>query len=185
VPDLLTVGHGTLAADGFTHLLREAGVELVVDVRAHPGSRRHPHFTREAMAGWLSAGGVDYRWEGARLGGRRSARADSPNLALRNAAFRGFADHMATAAFAAGLADVLDWAAARPTAVMCAESLWWRCHRRLVADAAVLGGGACVRHLLHDGRLTDHVLTGGARRADADEPGPVVYDGGLSQPRLL
>ena len=183
--DLLTVGHGTLASDDLSGLLRAAGVLLVVDIRAHPGSRRHPQFNREAMAGWLADAGVGYRWEGGRLGGRRSTQPDSPNTALRNKAFRGFADHMATPEFAAGLDEVLGGAAERPTAIMCAESLWWRCHRRLVADAAVLGCGATVHHLGHDGRLADHALTEGARQANSDESGPVVYDGGLSQPRLL
>jgi uncharacterized protein (DUF488 family) len=179
VAELLTVGHGTLATDELAGLLRGAGVELVVDVRAFPGSRRHPHFGRDRLDRWLPEAGVGYRWEGTRLGGRRSARPDSPNTALRNKAFRGFADHMVTDDFADALADVLGWAAERPTAIMCAESLWWRCHRRLVADAAVLVGGATVRHLGHDGRAADHVVTEGARRAD-DGRGLVVYDGGVS-----
>jgi uncharacterized protein (DUF488 family) len=196
---LLTVGHGTLAADELVELLRGAGVRLLVDVRAYPGSRRHPQFGREALAGRLPDEGIEYRWE-PRLGGRRSTRPDSPNVALRNDAFRAYADHMATTEFARALDDVLHEAARRTTAVMCAESVWWRCHRRLLADAAVLTRDAEVRHLLHDGRLAPHHLTDGARlvregsesddRAGLDELGRrapgrdrhVVYDVGGDQP---
>jgi uncharacterized protein (DUF488 family) len=90
-----TVGHGTLAADEFARLLIGAGIETVVDIRSYPGSRRHPQFAREAMATWLPAAGVAYEWE-PRLGGRRRATDGSPNVALRNDAFRAYADHMAT-----------------------------------------------------------------------------------------
>jgi uncharacterized protein (DUF488 family) len=171
--ELLTVGHGVLAADELADLLRGAGVDELVDVRSYPGSRRHPQFGREEMGAWLPDAGVAYRWE-PRLGGRRRAQADSPNVALRNEQFRGYADHMAGDEFRAGLDEVLASAAAHRTAVMCAESLWWRCHRRLLADAAVLVRGASVRHLMHSGQLVDHRLTDGARRA-GDR---VVYDVG-------
>jgi uncharacterized protein (DUF488 family) len=171
--ELLTVGHGVLAAGELADLLRGAGVDELVDVRSYPGSRRHPQFGREEMAAWLPDAGVAYRWE-PRLGGRRRAQADSPNVALRNEQFRGYADHMAGDEFRAGLDEVLALAAAHRTAVMCAESLWWRCHRRLLADAAVLVRGASVRHLMHSGQLVDHRLTDGARRA-GDR---VVYDVG-------
>lgn len=155
---LLTVGHGTLEAPRLAAVLHEAEVRLVVDVRRFPGSRRHPHFRREAMAAWLPEAGVDYRWE-EDLGGRRPAAPDSPNTGLRNTGFRGYADHMRTPAFRAGLARVLTEADRRPTAVLCAESVWWRCHRRLIADAAVLLHGAQVAHLHHDGRLHPHEPT--------------------------
>ena len=163
---LLTVGHGTLAAEAFAALLSGAGVETLVDIRRFPASRRHPHFARELMGDWLAPSGVDYRWEPV-LGGRRPTSAASPNQGLRDAGFRGYADYMATGDFAAGLERLLGDARAATTAAMCAESLWWRCHRRLVADAAVLLGGAEVLHLLHDGRLQPHQLTEG-----------VVADGG-------
>jgi uncharacterized protein (DUF488 family) len=177
---LLTVGHGTLAADEFASLVTGAGVALVVDVRSYPGSRRHPQFGRPAMERWLPDAGVDYRWE-RRLGGRRQARSDSPHVALRNPAFRGYADHMSGDAFAAGLDALVRWAAERRTTVMCAESLWWRCHRRLLADAAVLTRGVAVEHLLPDGRLEPHRVTDGARLAD----GRVVYDIGGERPLPL
>jgi uncharacterized protein (DUF488 family) len=177
---LLTVGHGTLAAGAFADLLTGAGVALLVDVRSYPGSRRHPHFGRDEMARWLPEAGVEYRWE-RRLGGRRRARADSPHVALRDPSFRGYADHMETLAFGEALDAVLAAAAGRRTAVMCAESLWWRCHRRLLADAAALTRGVDVRHLLHDGRTQPHAVTDGARLAD----GHVVYDVGVERPLPL
>ncbi|MDA8315385.1 MAG: DUF488 domain-containing protein [Actinomycetota bacterium] len=172
----MTVGHGTLSSDQFASLVASAGIHLVVDVRSAPGSRRHPHFGRVAMERWMPAAGVDYRWE-PDLGGHRRPMEGSANTALRHPAFRGYADHMATAAFAGGLRRLLDDALARPTAAMCAETLWWRCHRRLVADAAVLLFGAEVRHLGHDGRLSAHQLTEGARLREVGGVAAVVYDG--------
>ncbi|HEX6236499.1 MAG TPA: DUF488 domain-containing protein [Acidimicrobiales bacterium] len=170
---LLTLGHGTLEADGFASLLVASGVEVLVDVRSYPGSRRHPHFGRAAMEEWVPRSGVRYRWE-PRLGGRRRTRPDSPHVALRNPAFRGYADHMGTEEFRAGLEDVLAEAARARVAVMCAESLWWRCHRRLIADAAVLLAHAEVEHLMHEGAPVPHPVTPGARRS-GDR---VVYDAG-------
>ncbi len=168
---LLTVGHGTATEQQLGDRLTGAGVALLVDVRRFPGSRRHPHLSREAVAQWLPGAGVAYRWE-ERLGGRRPLSPDSPDVALRNAAFRGYAGWMRTDAFRAALDEVL--AEPRRTAVMCSESVWWRCHRRLVADAAVLLHGAEVLHVMPDGRLTPHAPTDGVRR-DGDE---LVYDDG-------
>jgi uncharacterized protein (DUF488 family) len=131
-------------------------VDLLVDVRRFPGSRRHPHLSREALQEWLPVG---YRWE-ERLGGRRPPPEDSPDVALRNAAFRGYASHMRGADFRDALEEVL--ASPARTAVMCSETVWWRCHRRLVADAAVLLHGSRVQHLL-GGRQSPHRLTDGVR----------------------
>jgi uncharacterized protein (DUF488 family) len=170
---LLTVGHGTLPADVFAQLVSEAGVEALVDVRSFPASRRHPHFRRAAMERWLVDRGVAYRWE-PRLGGRRTTRPDSPHAALRVPAFRGYADHMETAEFVTALDELLAGANQERTAVMCAESVWWRCHRRLLADAAILLRGAGVEHLFHDGRVAPHRLTPEARV----EGNRIVYDGG-------
>jgi uncharacterized protein (DUF488 family) len=174
-PALLTVGHGTLGSEELAELLASAGVQLVVDIRSAPGSRRHPHFGREQMERWLPAAGIDYRWE-KDLGGHRRPVVGSANTALRHPGFRGYADYMVTGSFAAGLARLLDDAAARPTAAMCAETLWWRCHRRLVADAAVLLEGAAVYHLGHDGRLSAHRVTEGARMVERDGTTRLVYD---------
>ena len=178
---LRTVGHGTLMVDELARLVAGAGVEMIVDVRSFPASRRHPLFRREAMERWLPDAGVAYRWE-PRLGGRRRPAPDSPHGALRVAAFRGYADHMETAEFRDALDDLLAEAAARPTTVMCAESLWWRCHRRLLADAAVLLRRASVEHLFHDGRLEAHRpmpearVDGDRLLYDGDEPGLPLGD---------
>lgn len=172
---LLTVGHGTLESEQLTLLLGSAGVELLVDVRSFPASRRNPQFARVELERWLPDAGVEYRWE-ARLGGFRRAAPDSPNVALRNPSFRGYADYMATELFAGALARLLDDAARQLTAAMCSETLWWRCHRRLIADAAVLVAGAAVRHLGHDGRLSPHRVTEGARLVTVDGAAGLRYD---------
>lgn len=166
-----TVGHGTLPADAFAELLRRAGVEEVVDVRSFPGSRRNPQFGREAMAGWLPEAGIAYRWLPA-LGGRRRPVPGSPHVALRNESFRAYADHMETPLFRDGVTELEQLATARQVAVMCSESVWWRCHRRLLADHLVLVRDAAVSHLMHDGRRTAHPTTPGARLA----PSGVRYD---------
>lgn len=175
---LFTIGHSTLEADGFVQLLRDAGVAEVADVRAHPGSRRHPHFERSAMSEWLAEAGIAYRWEG-ELGGRRKEPADSPDTALDAAGFRAYAAHMRTGGFWAALDEVLAAATDRPVALMCAESVWWRCHRRLIADAAVLVRGVTVEHVMPDGRTQQHPPIEVARLTD----GGLVYDG--AQPQAL
>lgn len=154
-------------------MCRSAGVATVVDVRRYPGSRRHPHFAREAMEGWLAEAGLGYRWLPG-LGGRRTAAPDSPNVALRNPQFRGYADHMASEEFGRACAELLDLAGSASVAVMCAESVWWRCHRRLLADHLVLVAGVPVEHLLPGGRSAAHTPAPEARR-HGDH---VVYDVG-------
>lgn len=176
---LVTVGHGTLDADALTGALRAAGVTAVVDVRRFPASRRHPQFHREAMAEWLPAAGISYRWEEA-LGGRRRPPPDSPDSGLRNEAFRAYAAHMRSDGFRTALRAVLDGAAEGLPAVLCAESVWWRCHRRLIADTAVLVHAVRVLHLYHDGRVQEHQPTPAARR-DGDV---VAYDRGADRPLL-
>jgi uncharacterized protein (DUF488 family) len=174
---ILTLGHGTLTEGVILPLARDAGVELIVDVRSYPGSRRHPQFAREAMEQWVPDGGIAYRWE-RRLGGRRRPAPDSPHVALRNEGFRGYADWMEGEPFRTALAEVL--AEPRRIAVLCSESVWWRCHRRLLADAATLLEGEPVHHLMHDGRLTPHAPTDGVR-VDGDR---LVYDVGVERPLL-
>lgn len=179
---LVTVGHGTLEQKALLALLTAASVAELVDVRSHPGSRRVPHVAREAMREWLPAGGIDYRWEPS-LGGRRRGGRQSPNIALRNASFRAYADHMATDEFLDALASLVAGARVRRLAVMCAESVWWRCHRRLIADAAVLLHACEVSHLFHDRRLDAHRPSPEARVAQRDDGTPVVvYDVGVDRP---
>lgn len=156
--EVLTVGHSNHEESEFVELLRGAGVELIADVRRYPGSRRQPHFERTALAAILLEAGIDYRWLGESLGGRRKPEPDSPNGAWESEQFRGYADHMASAEFAEGLAALEGLAREHRTAVMCAEAFWVRCHRRLVADA-LLARGWRVLHLASNGRLDDHELT--------------------------
>jgi uncharacterized protein (DUF488 family) len=173
VPLIRTVGHGTLSAEAFAALLQGAGVSTIADVRRYPGSRRHPHFGSESMEGWLGEAGIAYRWLPA-LGGRRRPDPASPHVGLRNEQFRAYADHMATEEFADGVAEVRALGEDGSVAVMCSESVWWRCHRRLMADELVLVEDVAVEHLFHDGRLTPHPPTPEARAVD----GLVVYDVG-------
>ena len=126
---LLTFGHGTATAERMTELLRGAGVAVLVDVRTAPGSRRHPHVARAELERWLPEAGISYRWD-KRLGGFRKAAPDSLDTAWREDMFRGYAAHMRTEGFQAAMDEVLAQAGVDSTAVMCAESLWWRCHRR-------------------------------------------------------
>ncbi|MDQ3896615.1 MAG: DUF488 domain-containing protein [Actinomycetota bacterium] len=174
-----TLGHGTLAQEDFLALCRTAGLDAVVDVRRYPGSRRHPQFGREAMAGWLAEAGMGYTWL-PDLGGRRTPSPDSPNVGLRNPQFRGYADHMAGEEFRRGCAELVTLARSASVAVLCAESVWWRCHRRLLADHLVLVSAVAVEHILPDARIDPHRPTPGARR----EGDHVVYDVG-AQPKLV
>ncbi len=173
IQEVLTLGHGAATADELSALIREAGIARIVDVRKIPGSARHPQFRREEMARWLpQSAGSAYVWE-PDLGGFRKGSAASANVALRNTSFRAYTDYMETEAFARALAGVLEAAARERLAVLCSETLWWRCHRRLIADCAMLAHGATVRHLMHDGALRPHVPTAGVRLT---ESGVLRYD---------
>src|SRR4051812_13844224 len=132
------------------------GVQALADVRRYPGSRRQPHFNREALALALPAAGIVYAHL-ERLGGRRDVVPRSPNRGWDNEGFVAYADHMATPEFAAGVEELETIAGERVTAVMCAEAPWWRCHRRLLADALLVRGWT-VRHIDPSGRITDHAL---------------------------
>jgi uncharacterized protein (DUF488 family) len=163
VQALLTLGHGTATAERLAQLIREAAIASIVDVRSVPKSRRHPQFWREEMERWIpERSGSAYRWEPA-LGGFRKVDRESPNIALRHPSFRAFADFMETEAFSSALGALLAQAATSRVAIMCSETLWWRCHRRLIADAAVLLHNVDVQHLMHDGTLRPHMPTAGVR----------------------
>ncbi len=157
---LLTYGHGTDSAERTVATLAGAGVSSLVDIRTAPGSRRNPQFARAAMEEWLPESGIGYRWD-KRLGGFRRPSAGNPDVAWREDMFRGYAEHMRSADFGAAVDAVLAEAAlAEPgcgqVTVMCSESLWWRCHRRLLADFVSAARGVEVRHLMHDGRVEAH-----------------------------
>ncbi|WP_408066641.1 DUF488 domain-containing protein [[Mycobacterium] crassicus] len=155
-----------------TTLLTGAGVRGLVDVRTAPGSRHNPDSARDAMESWLPQAGIGYRWE-PRLGGWRRGAQDSPDVGLRNESFRAYASHMRSAEFRAAIDELLTGAAADQTAVMCAETVWWRCHRKLIADYLTLVRAVEVRHLMHDGKLREHRPTPEARV----EGDVLVYDG--------
>jgi uncharacterized protein (DUF488 family) len=167
--EILTIGHSNHEEQVFLELVRGAGVELIADVRANPRSR-YPQFNRSALAGTMKAAGIGYAPLGADLGGRREPRADSVNTALEDGPFRGYADHMRTPQFEAGLGMLESLASERRTAVMCAEADWQRCHRRLLADALTVRGWR-VLHLGATGALTPHELSDRA----VVEDGVVTY----------
>jgi uncharacterized protein (DUF488 family) len=171
---LLTVGHGPRDCASLGAALVDADIDLLVDVRRFPGSRVNADVRREALEQWLPPAGIDYRWDG-RLGGRRSLPKDVPVedgwWTVRQ--FAAYAAHTRTPEFTAALDELLASAATATVAVMCSESVWWRCHRRLIADVAVLGRGVAVTHLMPDGRLSPHRTSEGAVRA---------ADGGVSWP---
>jgi uncharacterized protein (DUF488 family) len=179
---IYTIGHSTRSLDDFVALLRAHGIGRVADIRTVPRSRRHPHFSADALGRSLPAAGVAYRhFPG--LGGLRKPRPDSSNGAWRHESFRGYADHMQTAEFRDALTDLIGWADAagleRPglhagAAIMCAEAVWWRCHRQLTADA-LLARGVDVCHITSTSPAAAHKLTEFAR----------VVDGQVRYPSLL
>jgi len=167
---IYTVGHSTRSIEDLVEMLRAHGVSQLADVRTVPKSRRHPHFAGEALAGSLADTGVAYQHFPA-LGGLRKPRPDSRNTAWRVEGFRGFADYMETTGFERALEELIAWAAAADvaaagsTTVMCAEAVWWRCHRRLIADALV-ARGVEVRHISSKTSAPVHTLTSFARLTD-------------------
>lgn len=168
---IFTIGHSTRTAADFAGLLEAHGILQVADVRLVPQSRRHPHFSRDALAGFLAGRGITYRHLPA-LGGLRRPRADSPNTAWQHPGFRGYADHMQTDEFRRGLTALTQFASLCPTTVLCAEAVWWHCHRRLLADALTVRG-VPVRHILSASEAKPHELSEFAR-AHGDG---VIYPG--------
>lgn len=175
-PRVVTFGHGTADAETMTRRLLDAGIRSLIDVRTAPGSRRNPDAARTAMSHWLPEAGIDYRWD-ERLGGWRRLQPNSPDVALRNESFRGYAGHMRTPEFRAAI-DELVAGTGGTTAVMCAESVWWRCHRKLIADFLVLVCRVDVRHLMPDGSLRPHRPSPEARLVPEEQV--LVYDEGTS-----
>jgi uncharacterized protein (DUF488 family) len=165
-----TVGHSTRSIEALIELLHAHSIELVVDVRRWPASRRYPHFNRDSLAAALKENGIDYLWRGD-LGGFRKPAPDSPNTGWRVAAFRAYADFMLTDEFERIIKEMETIAAQQRIALMCAEAVPWRCHRQLLADAFVMLGW-CVRHIMDDG-CHEHALPEFAR-VDGTK---IYYDG--------
>ncbi len=159
-PIVWTIGHSNQPFDDFAQALATHRIELVIDVRRFPGSRRLPQFTSPAFEEALARRGVAYQWIPA-LGGRRRPDPDSSNDGWRHTAFRGYADHVATEEFAEGLFELLALGRGLDSAIMCAEMLWWRCHRRIIADVLVTLGFS-VRHI-RGARAEEHRLIAPAR----------------------
>lgn len=172
-----TAGHSTRTLDELANLLREADVRVLADVRRHPASRRHPQFQRAALDAGLAERGIRYFWFGEELGGRKKpilAADESPNRAWKIASFRHYADAMTTEPFVRAVESLETLARDSPTAFLCAERLWWQCHRRLLADLLVVRGWTVI-HLREPGKREEHRLPEWAR----------VKDGVLTYPTLL
>lgn len=155
---IFTVGHSNLSFEQFVSLLKEHEIRLLADIRHYPSSRKFPHFNRQTLTELLSAENIDYLWFES-LGGRRHTAKDvkSVNAGLKSVAFRSYADYMATDEFRRGVDELLKVAAQSRTAVMCAEKLYWRCHRRLLSDYLV-SRGIEVIHIIEPGRTSIHKL---------------------------
>ena len=168
---IFTIGHSTRSAAELIALLGEGAADLVADVRAFPRSRTNPQFNGPVLQETLAAVGIAYRFLPS-LGGRRHGRRESPNTLWKNASFRAYADYAGTPDFRAGLEELCALAGEHRCAIMCAEAVWWRCHRRIIADYLLTAGFEVV-HILGRGKLTPASLTPGARP---------VGDGGLIYP---
>jgi uncharacterized protein (DUF488 family) len=176
VPDIYTIGHADRPWDTFIDLLHRQGITLLADIRRFPGSRHAPQFNEDHLRTALAAGGIA-ELHLAALGGRRRARPDSRNTAWRNPSFRGYADYMETPEFQAGLEELEALARTHRVAVMCAETVWWRCHRSLVADALTADGWQ-VWHIIDMGDPQPHRYTAPARIVD----GALTYHPDPDQP---
>ena len=163
---LWTIGHSTHSIEDFVRALKSFEVQTLADVRSFPGSRRYPQFNKEQLKTSLAADGIEYQ-HFPELGGRRRGRPDSPNVAWRNESFRGYADYMETVDFREGMARLLDVAREHRTAIMCAEAVWWRCHRSLISDY-LKAKGVEVAHIMAPGKSEAHPFTSAARIVDGE-----------------
>jgi len=171
--NVFTIGHSNHSAEQFLDLLHRHGIEALVDIRRFPSSRTFPQFNRDELSKALQEDGIDYHWIES-LGGRRpkSKGSASQNTGLRNEGFRNYADHMLTDEFRKGIDRLAEIAGTKRTAIMCAENVFWRCHRRLVSDFVLANGGS-VQHIFPSGEAKLHELTDGAKVKD----GQVMYPG--------
>lgn len=156
-----TIGHSTRPIDEFVAALESFSIGTLVDVRTHPGSRRYPQFNKPNLAASLAGVEIEYR-HSPDLGGRRRAKPDSVNMAWRNEMFRGYADHMETEEFREGANRLVELASESRTAIMCAEAVWWKCHRSLIGDY-LKAKGVTVLHIVGEGKAEEHPFTSAAR----------------------
>jgi len=175
---LWTIGHSNRTLEQFLEILTGQQIELLADVRRFPGSRRQPHFNSENLPKSLTAASIDYT-HFPELGGRRKALPNSPNTVWRNEAFRGYADFMMTPEFRTGIDRLLKIAQAKRTAIMCAEALWWQCHRSLIADY-LKASGHTIMHIMGSGKIEEHPFTSAARIVK----GKLTYGAG-NEPQFL
>lgn len=159
-----TIGHSTRDLSDFVELLSDNGIEALADVRSYPGSRKYPHFGAKALAVSLTEFGIEYVPH-KQLGGRRRSRLDSQNTVWRNEAFRGYADYMETPEFSDGIDKLLELARQKRTAIMCAEAVWWRCHRSMISDY-LKASGVTVEHIMGAGKNMIHPFTSAAKIQD-------------------
>jgi uncharacterized protein (DUF488 family) len=173
VVEIWTVGHSTRPLEEFLEVLQSFNIATLVDVRSYPGSRRYPQFNKANLAASLEAAAIQYLHK-PELGGRRRARKDSTNIAWRNEGFRGYADYMETDSFREAVKELIGLGRRSRTAIMCAEAVWWRCHRSLISDY-LKAGGVSVIHILAPAKAEPHPYTSVAR----------IVDGELSYKALL
>jgi len=166
-----TVGHSTHSAEAFDAILQAHAIEALVDVRSFPGSRRYPQFNQSQLSEQLKKNGIDY-FHNPKLGGRRRPSPTSTNTAWRNASFRAYADHMDSAEFKAGIDELVAIAKSKRTAIMCAESVWWRCHRSLISDY-LKANGLTVIHIMDAQKTQEHPYTSAASIVE----GKLSYEG--------
>lgn len=166
---LYTIGHSTRSAKEFVELLRENDIRILLDVRSWPSSRRYPHFNRDNVARTLKENGVRYEWLGERLGGyrKKGLGEDSPNKGWRSLGFRNYADHTMTQEFREGIQKLLELAEDGKLVLMCAEQLYWRCHRRIISDYLTMKGHA-VTHIVSKGKTQEHRITDFAKNTNGE-----------------
>jgi uncharacterized protein (DUF488 family) len=178
VKRIYSIGHSTRSLEDLVQLLVAHGVTRVADVRSFPASRRHPHFARAALEVSLPAAGLEYRWMRGLGGMRHSPAASSPNRGWRVEGFRAYADHMLTPEFETAITELEEWASAAPTAFMCAEAYYRKCHRQLLSDALLVRGWE-VLHIASESAPAPHTLTGFARVLEGHK---LVYPGDAELP---
>ena len=160
-PTLYTIGHSTRTIEEFLELLSSFNIKILADIRRLPGSRKYPQFDQDALKKSLEENGIEYVYI-EYLGGRRPAKKGSKNTTWRNKSFQGYADYMETESFANAAAELAKFALEKPTAMMCSEAVWWRCHRSMVSDYFKAKGWE-VLHIMALGKATEHPYTGPAR----------------------